>query len=287
LATDRLTVGEAEGTASLGVVLSAPSGLEVSVEYAATNGTAGVDFIPVTGRLVFAPGQTSQTVSVPILDDVADELTETVLVSLSRATNAVLGSPSTATIEILDNDPPTANFTAPEYWVNEAAGSVTATVVLTKPFTQTVFVDYGTVGGTAVPGQDYVVASGTLIFAPGQTNRSFPVTLLKDQVADPQKTVGVSLSGFVNVFPGTLVNAQIVVVDADQVALQALGFEGERGFRVQVVGPPGKPVRLEVSQDLAAWVELATLQNPSGAVEYTDAQALGQSVTYYRAATLP
>jgi hypothetical protein len=99
--------------------------------------------------------------------------------------------------------------------------------------------------------------------------------------------VGLNLSGFVNVYPGTRVSAQVVVVDADQVVLHALGFEAQHGFRVQVVGPPGKPVRLEVSQDLAAWVELATLENPSGSVEYTDAQALGQSVTYYRAAALP
>jgi len=289
LAADHLTVGEADGAANVGVVLSAPSGLEVTVAYAATNLTAldGVDFVPVTGVLVFAPGQTSRTIPVPLLDDAEDEMTETFLVSLSHATNAVLGTPAIATVEILDNDPPTANFTAPEYWANEAAGSVQAEVVLTKPYTQTIFVDYRTAGGTAGPGQDYVVASGTLIFSPGQTKRSFPITLLQDQVAESPKTVGLSLSGFVNVYPGKRVNAQIVLVDAGDTGLNPIGFDAQGRFQLEVVGPPGKSLRLETSPDLAAWVELATLPNPSGTVKYTDAQSTGQTPRYYRAAVVP
>lgn len=289
LAADRLTVGEGDGAANVGVVLSSASGLEVTVEYAATNLTAiaGLDFVPVTGVLVFAPGQTSKTIQVPLLDDAQDEMTETFLVSLSHATNAALGTPSITTVEIRDNDPPTANFSLPEYWVNEAAGSVQAEVVLTKPYTQTIFVDYRTAGGTAAPGQDYVVASGTLIFSPGQTNRSFPVTLLQDQVLETPKTVGVSLSGFVNVYPGGRVNAQIVIVDASDTGLNPIGFDAQDRFQLEVVGPPGKSLRLETSPDLAAWVELATLPNPSGSVKYTDAQSTGQTPRYYRSSVLP
>ncbi len=288
-ATDRFSAGEADGTAGVMVLLSPASGLRVTMEYAVTNGTAlaDLDFVPVTGVLTFEPGQTSQVVSVPILDDLEDEFTESARVSLSHATNAVLGAPATATIEILDNDPPTANFQAPEYWASEANGSVTLSVNLTKPYAQNIFVDYRTEGGTAGAGLDYVVASGTLIFTPGQTNRTFPVTILQDTVADSQETIGVRLAGFVNVYPGSRVEAQIRTLDPDQVALTPAGFRPDGSFQLRMVGPSGRRLRLDTSPDLAAWTELATVENPAGTTEYHDPGAVGKVLRYYRAQLVP
>jgi hypothetical protein len=289
---DRFTAGEGDGAGLLDVILSAPSGQTVTVGFAATNGTAvaGVDFVPVTGLLTFLPGQTTQIISVPILDDLEDEFTETVLVRLENATNASLGLPSTAVLEILDNDPPTVNFAAAEYHAEEAAGSAPIAVTLTKPYAQTVLVDYATQGGTAVPGKDYVVASGTLIFSPGQTNRVFHVTLLPNPAAGSGVTVGLQLSDFVNVLPGPRIHATLLIADADALTLTALGFDDLGGFHLQITGPPGQRVRVETASDLGpspVWEVLGTLDNPTGTVEFSDPAATGQVRRYYRAQAVP
>ena len=100
------TVGESSGSATITVTLSAASGLTATVHYATSNGTAtaGSDYTPVSGTLTFAPGQVQQVFTVPITNDVQAEPSETVLLMLSSPSQAVLGSPSAASLTILDDD---------------------------------------------------------------------------------------------------------------------------------------------------------------------------------------
>jgi hypothetical protein len=87
--------------ASFTVTLNLPSTTPVTVAYATASGTAtsGSDFTPVSGTLTFAPGQTSQTVLVPILNDTLVSPTETFTLNLSNATGATItGAQGTGTI---------------------------------------------------------------------------------------------------------------------------------------------------------------------------------------------
>jgi hypothetical protein len=85
----------------------------VSVNYATANETAlaDSDYTANSGTLNWADGDTaSKTIDVAILNDTAAESNETFVVILSSATGgATLGTPSTATVTILDDDanPPT------------------------------------------------------------------------------------------------------------------------------------------------------------------------------------
>jgi hypothetical protein len=66
----------------------------VTVDYATFAGgtaTAGADYMARSGRLTFGPGVTTQTISIPIIDDNADEGDETIAVRLTNAIGAVLG----------------------------------------------------------------------------------------------------------------------------------------------------------------------------------------------------
>jgi len=79
----------------------------VTVDYATSNGTAaaGEDYLMVTGTLTFAAGQLTNTFEVPILGDDIWEGNETVLLSLGNPSGgAVLVSPSTASLTIVDDD---------------------------------------------------------------------------------------------------------------------------------------------------------------------------------------
>ena len=77
------------------VTLSEASNNTVSIGYALT-GTAtgsGTDYTLANGTLTIAAGQTSGTITIAdIVDDTLVEADETVIVTLSNPTNAVLGS---------------------------------------------------------------------------------------------------------------------------------------------------------------------------------------------------
>src|SRR5205823_9163583 len=93
---------------SLPVSLSAASGKTVTVAYSVTGGTAsagGVDYTLASGTLTFAPGVTSQNISLTVVNDALDEDDETIQMALSSPTNATLGAINTHTYTILDNDP--------------------------------------------------------------------------------------------------------------------------------------------------------------------------------------
>jgi hypothetical protein len=58
-----------------------------------------------------------------------------------------------------------------------------------------VTVDYATVsGGTATPGSDYLLTSGTLTFGAGELSKTFTVPVLNDGADEPNETVNLELS---------------------------------------------------------------------------------------------
>jgi hypothetical protein len=78
-------------------------------------------------------------------------------------------------------------------------------VRLSAAATSTVTVSLTTSNGTAQAGSDYVSATGSLSFAPGQTARSFDVVVNGDTLREPDETFLVTLSNPVN---ATLLDAQ-------------------------------------------------------------------------------
>jgi hypothetical protein len=102
------SVNEGDGTASITVTLTTSSSISVAVDvnYATSDGTAtaGIDYISTSGTLTFDPGVTSQSFSVTILQDTLAEGDKTINLTLSDRVNAHLGTPSTATLTIVDDD---------------------------------------------------------------------------------------------------------------------------------------------------------------------------------------
>jgi FKBP-type peptidyl-prolyl cis-trans isomerase 2 len=212
------SVGEADGTTSVTVNLSTASGLTVTVNYAASDGTAtaGSDYTATNGTLTFAPGVTSQTFPVTILDDGFDEADETVALALSVPTNAALGVPNTATLTIVDNDTsPTVQFSSSNYTVIEANGAAPITVTLSAASGVTVTVDYASSDLTATAGSDYLIATGTLTFTPGITSQIFLVTISNDNLDEPDETIRLTLSNPNNATPGTPSIATLTIIDED------------------------------------------------------------------------
>lgn len=102
------TVGES-GPSVLTVTRSNGSDGSVSVAYATVNDTAmaGSDYTATSGTLTFADGEVSRTIRVPGVNDPDVESNETFQLQLSAPTGgATLGTPSTVTVTIVDDDDP-------------------------------------------------------------------------------------------------------------------------------------------------------------------------------------
>lgn len=84
--------------------------------------------------------------------------------------------------------------------LGDASGTSVAqfTVTLAAKSTQTVTVQYATVGGSATQGSDFVGASGTVTFLPGETSKTITIVVLGDSIAENNETFTVALSSPTN-----------------------------------------------------------------------------------------
>lgn len=200
-ATGPLTVDEAGGTATVTVYRAGNT--PVSVNYSTSNGTtASADYAPTSGVLSFNFIEFMKTFTIPIVNDALDEENETITITLSNPTNGgSIAGTNPVTLTIIDNDPPPSmtinDFGGPE---GQAGGSVNFVfnVNLSGPSAKTITVDYATNDITATAGTDYVAASGQLIFQPGETSKTVPVTVLGDGTLEPDETFALALSNVSN-----------------------------------------------------------------------------------------
>jgi hypothetical protein len=98
LAVSEVTLAHLEAGISqalLTATLSFPSARIITVDYASADGTAvaGAAYVPVSGRLVFAPGQTNQTLMVQVIGEFVPEPSKKgFYIEFSNPQNAVLST---------------------------------------------------------------------------------------------------------------------------------------------------------------------------------------------------
>ncbi|MFK7915621.1 MAG: Calx-beta domain-containing protein [Pseudomonadales bacterium] len=167
-------VGEASGVAVMTVSRSGAAGGAITVEYASANGTAeaGQDYIETLGTLTWDAGDaTDRTIEVPILNDDLFEDSgsdETFTVELSNLSGVGSIAAATGTVAIADDEAvPTLRPGATSATVGEAAGTVTVEIQRSGAAGGSVSVDYATADDSAIAGEDYQAASGTLNWADG------------------------------------------------------------------------------------------------------------------------
>jgi hypothetical protein len=218
ISIDNQTVTEG-GTANFTVSLDRPSNVSVTVDFATANNTAQApgDYTAATGTLTFAPGMTTQPVSVSTVDDSLVEGTETFAVNLSNATNATIAD-ATGVGTILDNDVAPSNITINDVSANEGNSGTTAfnfTVSLSAAQPAPVTVDFATADGTATAPSDYAAGTGTVTFAPGSTSQTVTVLVNGDTTFEPNETFLVNLSNAIGNATITDAQGQGTIVNDD------------------------------------------------------------------------
>jgi hypothetical protein len=161
---------------------------------------------------------------------------------------------------------PAVQFSPAVYAANETASSVLLTVELDSALAalldEPASVDYATADETALAGQDYVAASGTLVFALGETSKTLEIALLQDQVNEPAETFRVLLSNPSNAVLGEAAEA-VVALENDPIpqlgfrVAQLAASEAEGGalaiLEVELLFSQGAPASVDfASEDLSA-----------------------------------
>jgi hypothetical protein len=194
---------EDEGKATITVTrLNGKSG-EVSVNFASADGTAvsGSDYTAVSGTLTWADGEGGdKTFEIPVLNDEESEGDQTFNLTLSSpAGGAILGERTTCMVTIMDDDfigpEQHLQFSAASYTVHEDDGQVAVTVTRTGESAGSVSVNYATSDGSAVAGNDYAAASGTLTWADGdEDDKVILITVQNDSNEESDETINITLS---------------------------------------------------------------------------------------------
>jgi chitinase len=204
----------------LTITLTPASSQTVTVSWATSNGTAVApgDYTAKSTTATFSPGVVSRTISVPVNGDTLNENDETFTVTLSNPTNATIAD-GTATGTITNDDAAGAatltvkdgSLLEPDTGTN---GSLKVKITLSAASTQTITVQFATVGGTAAEGSDYQKKTGTVTFQPGQTSKTVSVSIVGDTAGENDETFTVTLSNPTN---ATIADAQATctIVDDD------------------------------------------------------------------------
>lgn len=187
LAVRRLPLGSAEDG-------RAPA-FSVDYQTVEATATAGLDYQAVSGTLYFSPVAERQQIRIPLLGDGIREIIEVFYVQLSNPTPGVSLSPSSrAMIRIRDNDTG-VEFADAGVTTAEDAGTARLQVLRGNDGLLGVFsVDYATVDGTAVAGDDYVRSVGTLTFETGEWVKDLGIPVINDGTHEAQESFQVVLS---------------------------------------------------------------------------------------------
>jgi hypothetical protein len=182
--------------ATFTVTLSVPSQNTVTVNYATADGTATspTDYQSTSGTLTFAPGQTSQNVTVTVNGENRYDGNESFTLNLSNPTNAVLVNPGPM-CTIINNVPEPSLSVASTSVVKQKSEprSAVFTVSLSGPSDFTTTVNWYTSDGTALAGEDYQGLSGQVTFAAGQTSAQISVPVYGNAFTEGNKTFTVNL----------------------------------------------------------------------------------------------
>jgi chitinase len=208
-----ITAEEQSETAVFLVTLSRASASPVGFRYATSDGTATapLDYIATSGILIFAPGETSKTVTVPVVRDQIADPGETFTLRLTDGFGATIRS---AVATILESDRlPQPLVLVDDISVAEGnSGTTDATFNVRLSFASTlpVVVAWRTENGTARDDSDYTAGIGTLTFAPGETSLPVTVKISGDTTIEPNETFRIAIIGTSNAIAGSGASCTII-----------------------------------------------------------------------------
>ncbi|XP_014340931.1 sodium/calcium exchanger 3 isoform X3 [Latimeria chalumnae] len=236
----------------------------IYVDYKTEDGSAnaGADYEFTEGTVVFKPGETQKEIAVGIIDDDIFEEDEHFFVRLNSIRvvetedtleanslpypKVILGTPSVATVTILDDDHAGIfTFESDVMHVSESIGVMEVKVHRTSGARGTVIVPFRTVEGSAKGGgEDFEDTYGELEFKNDETLKTVQIKVIDDEEYEKNKNFFIELAE-----PRMVdMSFQKALLLAQEAVDRKLSMEEEEAKRIAEMGKPvlGEHPKLEV-----------------------------------------
>ncbi|WP_052108265.1 putative Ig domain-containing protein [Aerolutibacter daejeonensis] len=255
--------------------LSSPTVVNITTSGTAT---AGTDYTGNVSTVTIPAGATTASITIDPTVDGTVEADETVILTVAAGTGYTVGTPSSATGTLLNDDVPSATLTvSPAAVAEDGAANLIYTVTLNQPSSSAVSINY-TVGGTATNGTDYATITSPLVIPAGNTTGTITVNPTADATIEADETVVLTLAagagytvGVPNSATGTVLNDDLPNLTINDVTAS----EGNAGttnftFTVSLSAPAGPG---GVTFDIATANGTAT-----AGVDYVGQSLTGQTI---------
>jgi hypothetical protein len=185
-------------TATFTLSLSQPSGQNVTVAYATSDGSARApgDYAPAGGQVVIPAGAGATTVAVAVQGDATDEYDERFNLNVTGVSGAAVAD-GRGVGTIVDDDA-APSLSVRDVAVTEGSGRsanrAAFVVALSRASGKPITVRYATSSRSARAGIDFLGAAGTLSIPAGATQRVVAVSIIGDTRDEPDETFALTLS---------------------------------------------------------------------------------------------
>jgi hypothetical protein len=157
-------------------------------------------------------------------------------------------------------------FNSATSYVSESGGSAQVTVTRLGNTSASATVDYATSDGTAGSPSDYLATSGTLHFNPGETFKTFSISLVDDLYVEGNETIKLSLSnpsggafvGSPNLATLTIIDNDVVTTSPPQLILDESGPDPNQAAAFDSILLLRDPFHV---QNVADWLNLGSERN--------------------------
>ncbi len=204
------------GTFTVSRTGSTASKLTVTYSVAGT-AVNGTDYAPLSGSITIPSASASATITVNPSDDATIEGDESVVLTLSSSFAYLVGSPASATVTIVDNDPPapTVTIVATDESASESGADPGAFTISRTGSTASELTVMYSVAGTAVNGTDYAPLSGSITIPSASPSATVTVTPIDDADTEGDESVVLTLSAGAGYLVGSPNSATVTLADND------------------------------------------------------------------------
>ena len=230
--------------------------------------TGGSDYLALPGSVVIPGNMVSALVTVTPLQDTAAEDSEKVTVRLLADAAYSVGSPSSATITISDDDGlPVVRVVASDATATEQ-GPTTGTFTIHRSGSTAsgLTVEY-TFGGTAENGTDYKALPGSVVIPAGQSSVKVTVSPFDDGRDEKNETVTLTLRTRSNYAIGSPSTALVTIIDKDGVADTSVVGAKAAGKDVCKQGGWASFGHFKNQGDCVSWFATGGKNPPTGAAD--------------------
>ena len=228
LSSDKASVSENEGTATITATLSNKSYQDVTVNLSFT-GTAvggGTDYTASSSTIDIPAGSLSGTLTITGVNNSIYEGNKPFAVDIISVINGTENGTQKVELTVMDDEtPPLVNLSLSPSSFSENGETTTLTATLSNKSNQDVTVALS-FGGTAVVAADYTGAAATITIPAGSISNSITLTGKNDTDYEGDETVIANISNVINGAVGSAKQVTATITDDDtppEVTLSVVG----------------------------------------------------------------